>query len=155
MTGITMNTFEYKIIPAPKKGLKAKGIKGAEAQFANALMAVMNEMGADGWEYQRSDSLPLEVRSGFRGRSTTFQYMLVFRREIIAAPVEMAQPEVMTQEFIPEEAPYAAPVMAEPTTPPLSGAAPTYTSAAPELGPAIQRPDAQPQAPRPPHPQVT
>ena len=85
-----MPMYEYKVVPAPKKGLKGKGIKGAEDRFANALMTTMNELGAEGWEYQRSDTLPCEERSGLRGRSTTFQNMLVFRREVLieATPTE-------------------------------------------------------------------
>ncbi len=77
-----MPNFEYKVVPAPKKGLKGKGIKGAEEKFANALATVMNELGADGWEYQRSDTLPSEERSGLRGKTTVFHNVLVFRRKI-------------------------------------------------------------------------
>lgn len=75
-----MAEFEYKVIPAPKRGVKAKGVKSVEDQFANALTTVMNDAAADGWEYQRTDTLPCEERSGLRGSTTTFQNMLVFRR---------------------------------------------------------------------------
>ena len=47
----------------------------------------MNELGAQGWEYQRTDTLPCEERSGFTKRVTTFQNMLVFRRTIATAAV--------------------------------------------------------------------
>tara|TARA_R110002051_G_scaffold33923_3_gene75507 strand:- start:6156 stop:6524 length:369 start_codon:yes stop_codon:yes gene_type:complete len=77
-----MSQFEYKVVPAPKKGIKAKGIKTAEDRFAHALETAMNTLGANGWEYQRCDTLPSEERSGLTGRVTTFQNMLVFRREI-------------------------------------------------------------------------
>lgn len=80
-----MSVFEYKVVPAPKRGLKAKGVKGNEARFANALQTVMNEYGADGWEYQRTDTLPSEERSGLTGRATVYQNMLVFRRAVLAA----------------------------------------------------------------------
>lgn len=86
-----MAQFEYKVVPAPKRGLKAKGIRGTEAQFANALATLMNEAAADGWEYQRTDSLPCEERQGFTGRVTVFQNMLVFRRAI-AATAQAAEP---------------------------------------------------------------
>ncbi len=79
-----MNTFEYKVVAAPKKGIKAKGLKTGEARFANALEMVMNDMGRDGWEYQRTDTLPSEERSGLTGKTTVFQNMLVFRRTIQA-----------------------------------------------------------------------
>lgn len=77
-----MTGFEYKVVPAPVRGLKARGIKGTPARFANALQTVMNEMGAQGWEYQRTDTLPVEERQGLTGKTTTFQNMLVFRRSI-------------------------------------------------------------------------
>ena len=85
--------YEYKVVPAPKKGKRGKGLHGGEQKFANALMMVMNEFGAEGWEYLRSDTLPVEVRSGLRGKSTEFQNMLVFQRVIsedvvVELPVE-------------------------------------------------------------------
>lgn len=91
-----MQTYEYSVIPAPKRGVKARGIKGPEAQFANALTRLMNEAAAQGWEYLRAETLPAEERQGLTGRTTVFQNMLVFRRSIaapepepeVAAPVE-------------------------------------------------------------------
>ena len=77
-----MTVFEYKVVPAPTRGLKAKGVKGTPARFANALETVMNELGADGWEYQRTDTLPVEERQGLTGKTSSFQNMLVFRRTI-------------------------------------------------------------------------
>lgn len=77
-----MAYFEYKIIPAPMRGLKGKGIKGTPARFANALQLVMNDLGAQGWEYQRTDTLPVEERVGLTKKSTSFQNMLVFRRTL-------------------------------------------------------------------------
>lgn len=75
-----MTRFEYKVVPAPTSGLKAKGVKSSEARFANALETLMNELGQDGWDYVRADTLPCEERSGLTGRVTKYQNMLVFRR---------------------------------------------------------------------------
>ena len=77
-----MTGFEYKVVPAPLRGLKGKGIKGTPARFANALQLVMNDLGAQGWEYQRTDTLPVEERVGLTKKSTSFQNMLVFRRTL-------------------------------------------------------------------------
>lgn len=77
-----MTRYEYRVVPAPQRGLKAKGARTTEARFANALMALMNEMGAEGWEYLRADTLPCEERVGLTGRTTRFQNMLVFRRAL-------------------------------------------------------------------------
>lgn len=79
-----MQRYEYNVVPAPRKGKKARGIKGAEARFAHALAECMNEMAADGWEYLRTDTLPSEERAGITGRATVFQNMLVFRRAVSA-----------------------------------------------------------------------
>ena len=87
-----MSQYEYKVVPAPKKGLKAKGIKSAEDRYANALETAMNALGAEGWEYQRSETLPSEERSGLTRRVTTFQNMLVFRR---AVAVDVSEPTVV------------------------------------------------------------
>ncbi len=86
-----MTTYQYSVIPAPKRGVKAKGIKGAEAQFANALATLMNEAAVDGWEYLRAETLPAEERQGLRGRTTVYQNMLVFRK-----PAE-TEPEVLPE----------------------------------------------------------
>jgi len=83
-----MPRYEYKVVPAPKKGEKARGVKTPEDRFALALTSLMNRLGAEGWDYVRADSLPSEERSGFTGRTTVVQNLLVFRRviETAAAP---------------------------------------------------------------------
>jgi len=77
-----MPSFEYKVVPAPKKGLRSKGARSTEDKFANTLQSLMNELGADGWEYQRADTLPCEERSGLTGKTTAYQNMLIFRRAL-------------------------------------------------------------------------
>lgn len=89
-----MQRYEYRVIPAPRQGEKAKGLKTTEARFANALTLAMNKMAADGWEYLRADTLPAEERVGFTGRTTTFQHMLVFRRSLEVAVAAPAPREV-------------------------------------------------------------
>ena len=83
-------SYEYKVVPAPVRGLKAKGIKTAEDRFANALQSAMNEMAAEGWEYLRADTLPCERREGLMSKTTVYQNMLVFRRT--KAAVKTATP---------------------------------------------------------------
>lgn len=85
--------YEYKVVPAPTKGKKAKGLKTPAERFAGALGEVMNDLAAEGWEYQRTDTLPAEERSGLTGKTTVFQNMLVFRRTRDAeAPAPAAKP---------------------------------------------------------------
>jgi len=72
--------YEYKVVPAPTRGKRAKGLRSSADRFANALSMVINEQAAEGWEYLRTDTLPAEERQGLTGRTTVFQNMLVFRR---------------------------------------------------------------------------
>ena len=83
-----MQRFEYKVIPAPKRGEKARGVKTTEDRFAFALTSLMNTLGAEGWDYVRADTLPCEERTGFTGTKTSFQNVLVFRRIIATADAE-------------------------------------------------------------------
>ncbi|KMK67865.1 DUF4177 domain-containing protein [Puniceibacterium sp. IMCC21224] len=75
-----MTAYEYKVVPAPAKGERARGIKGTEARFSHSLERVMNDMAADGWEYQRAETLPSDERSGLASTVTVWRNVLVFRR---------------------------------------------------------------------------
>lgn len=79
-----MQQFEYRVVPAPRRGEKARGLKTTEDRFAHALTELMNELARDGWEYWRADTLPCEERAGLTGKTTTFQNLLVFRRPKVA-----------------------------------------------------------------------
>ena len=127
-----MPNYEYKVVPAPKTGLKAKGLKTSDARFANALMVEMNDLGAEGWEYQRTDTLPCEERTGLRGRNTTFLNMLVFRREI---QVESEMVETHVEEGV-TAGPVVAENIAQSHAPLLNGAMDDNRGSAPALGPA-------------------
>lgn len=77
-----MPSYEYRVVPAPQRGEKAKGAKTTTDRFAHALTRLMNDLGRDGWEYLRADTLPCEERVGFTGRTTAFHHLLVFRRTL-------------------------------------------------------------------------
>ncbi len=79
---IVMQRFEFKVIPAPRRGEKARDAKTSEDRFALALTTLMNKMGAEGWDYLRADTLPVDERSGLTGTKTTLQNLLVFRRPL-------------------------------------------------------------------------
>ena len=80
--------YEYKVIPAPTKGLKAKGVKTSPDRFANALQTAINVLAGDGWEYVRAETLPSEEREGLMGKTTVFQNMLIFRKPLEAEVAE-------------------------------------------------------------------
>ena len=75
-----MGSYEYKVVAAPTRGTRGPGAKGAEGRFALSLEDVMNRMAAEGWEYQRAETLPSEERAGLTNVQTVYRNVLVFRR---------------------------------------------------------------------------
>lgn len=124
-----MQRFEFKVIPAPKRGEKARGVKTTEDRFALALTSLMNQLGAEGWDYVRADSLPCEERAGFTGGvKTTFQNVLVFRRAISSLTADMPpSARLLLQE------PVAAGPRLGPADAPVPGNAPALGPAKPDL----------------------
>ncbi|MBV7379041.1 DUF4177 domain-containing protein [Maritimibacter dapengensis] len=96
-----MQRYEYRVLPAPKKGKRAKGVKGTDGRFAHALTQTMNQMAADGWEYLRADTLPAEERAGLTSKTTSFQTLLVFRRDFDPETVGLIEDH--SHPLIPEE----------------------------------------------------
>jgi hypothetical protein len=93
-----MQRFEFKVIPAPKRGEKARGVKTTEERFALALTTLMNQLGAEGWDYVRADALPCDERVGLTGTKTTFQNVLVFRRVIDSLAADLPTARLLLQE---------------------------------------------------------
>ncbi|MEL6451013.1 MAG: DUF4177 domain-containing protein [Pseudomonadota bacterium] len=89
-----MSRWEYKVVPAPTKGVKARGAKGPEGRFAYALEALMNEMAADGWAYLRAETLPSVERAGLTSSTTEWRNVLVFRRAVVT-PLDDFEPELL------------------------------------------------------------
>ncbi|MBI1171993.1 DUF4177 domain-containing protein [bacterium] len=146
-----MQRYEYRVMPAPRKGEKGRGLKSAEERFAFAMTNLMNKMGVEGWEYQRADALPHDERVGLTGSKTTYQSLLVFRRPLAETPCEFVEttpdpqrllakpPEERVEE--PAEEPLVARSPAQSLTAslmpkPMLGAARAPSGAAPALGPA-------------------
>lgn len=90
-----MPQYQYRVIPAPNRGVKAKGIKSPEDRFSHALEELMNQMAADGWEYQRAETLPSVERAGLTSSTTNWRNVLVFRKaleEDVPAPASVVLP---------------------------------------------------------------
>lgn len=121
-----MTHYEYKVVPAPAKGIKAQGIKSPEARYAHAIETLMNELAGAGWEYQRADTLPSTERAGLTGSTTEWRHLLIFRRAVPQADSDAtALPEASVQAAPPMAAPVvptpmAAPVVAAPVTSPVT-----------------------------------
>ncbi|WP_111734141.1 hypothetical protein [Roseovarius amoyensis] len=86
-----MTQYIYRVVPAPAKGDKSSGAKGAEARFARGLEAVINTQARDGWEYLRAENLPSQERKGLTGTQTVQRSVLVFRRPADAASETAAE----------------------------------------------------------------
>ncbi len=133
-----MPAYEYKVIPAPAKGTKAKGVKTPQARFANSVEIALNELAAEGWEYLRAELLPSEERTGLASTTTNWRNVLVFRRAIQIAediPAEVVEPA--------QAAPVVAPVVAPPSqevAPDLTPEPPLTATAGDPEAPASAKP---------------
>ncbi|MEP4197411.1 MAG: DUF4177 domain-containing protein [Aliishimia sp.] len=130
-----MARYEYSVIPAPSKGVKAKGVRSTEARFAHGLQELMNQMGAEGWEYQRAETLPSTERAGLTGSTTQWRHVLVFRRPLEtpkATPLKIEH----KQDVAPKPPkPKSAPVAAEKAPDPAATPVPVVTKKEPEPAP--------------------
>lgn len=72
--------YEYKVIPAPQRTVKVKGLKTTAERFAHLLEEAVNAEAGEGWEFVGAETLPCEERKGFTGTAKSFQSVLVFRR---------------------------------------------------------------------------
>ncbi|GAA6190460.1 DUF4177 domain-containing protein [Phaeobacter gallaeciensis] len=120
-----MPRYEYKVLPAPPKGTKAKGIKTPEGRFALSIEQLLNQMGASGWEYQRAELLPSDERSGLTGTTVNWRNVLVFRRTLdsVSVPIDEVQDDATPQEDdepAPAPEPPLAPISQPVEDPPLT-----------------------------------
>ncbi len=114
-----MPFYEYKVVPAPAKAPKMRGLKGP-ARFASGLETLMNELAREGWEYHRAESLPDTESRGFLAGSTEVtRTVLVFRRELV---FEDDAPQADTRQ--PDPAPEQHRVDPDDPAPPAEAAAP-------------------------------
>lgn len=116
-----MQIFEYKVVPAPNRGEKERGLKTGADRFAHTLGATINELARQGWEYLRADTLPCEERSGLTGKTTVYHNLLVFRRPLSAEAAAAAAEHVASE---------------DPAQPPRRLTAHSEEGFAPRLGPA-------------------
>lgn len=80
-----MTQYEYRVVPAPNRAEKYRGARTTAERFAMTVATAMNDLGREGWEYLRADTLPCEERTGLTGRSTNYHVLLVFRRPVDGA----------------------------------------------------------------------
>ena len=93
-----MPGYEYKIVPAPDRAKKIRGVKGPEARFAATLEDSLNTLGAEGWEFVRTEVFSVEERSGLTGKKSIDRQVMVFRKAlpgpVQSAPVPAPEPTI-------------------------------------------------------------
>lgn len=90
-----MEDYEYKVIPAPARTVKVKGLKTTGERFAHLLTEALNREAEQGWTFLRAESLPCEERKGLTGTARSTQTVLIFRRtlqELSEQTNEFSQP---------------------------------------------------------------
>jgi hypothetical protein len=139
-----MQRFEYKVVPAPARGEKVKGLKLSKDRFAHGLTALMNELAVEGWEYHCAETLPCEERKGFTGTVTNYYSMLIFRRTLPGAAAEAAPAGLIEDRRAAQ--PVAAPAVSAPS--PADQPVATAPAATPQQAAdaTAAAPDAGPQA---------
>ena len=81
-----MSSRDYKCVPVPRRPKKARGQKAPADAMAAAMEAIMNDEAAQGWEYLRTDLVPMEHRAGLLSSvQESHQAIMVFRR-VVATP---------------------------------------------------------------------
>lgn len=85
-------SFEYKTVGAPEKGKRKRGARTPSDRAAAAFEEILEAEATDGWEYLRTDILPLtERRSWLGGSHEVHRAVMVFRRAL-----DQAAPESIT-----------------------------------------------------------
>lgn len=111
-----MTVYDYRVIPAPKRMRRVKGIKTTAELFSMTLGETINAAARDGWEYVRAESLPATEEGGwFRRPVEVVETVLIFRR-----PRETLGPRVAAARVDAPSAPEAEAVRLGPPERPLS-----------------------------------
>ena len=81
-----MDGYTYKCVAAPRRAKKSRDHRTPADALVAAFEAAIAEQAAAGWEYLRTDLVPMEAKSGWMGPvSETHQGVMVFRRRVAAA----------------------------------------------------------------------
>ncbi len=74
-------TFEYKCVGAPERPKRLRGIRSRSERVALAMQEIISAEAVDGWEYLRTDLVPVEEKAGFFSRThEVHRAVLIFRR---------------------------------------------------------------------------
>ena len=108
--------FEYKTVAAPERPKRRCGAKTRTERVAMAVEDLLNEHAVDGWEYLRTDLLPVEERYGVLSRTReVHRAVMVFRRPLpgVATGVARSDQALAAQPRLAGEAPSLPPLPSE------------------------------------------
>jgi hypothetical protein len=136
--------FEYRVVPAPKRLKKVKGVSASDELCAATLTEAINAEARQGWEYLRAETFSAQtVRGIFRRSHEVEETVLVFRRERPprASLMTGASPS-REAEAAPAVRAAATPAAPGPDAQPVPAAAPTASRvpAAGTAGPQVRAP---------------
>ncbi|MEM9762803.1 MAG: hypothetical protein AAF968_09865, partial [Pseudomonadota bacterium] len=79
--------YQYKLVGAPERGTRRRGTKTGSERVAAAMQEIVAQHAQEGWEYLRTDTLPVSEPRGFLGgRREVMRAVLVFRRAVRQSP---------------------------------------------------------------------
>ncbi len=74
-------SVEYKCVGAPERAKRKRGMKTRSDRVAGAMQEIIAAEAVDGWEYLRTDLVPVEEKAGLFGRAReVHRAVLVFHR---------------------------------------------------------------------------
>ncbi|MEO1724146.1 MAG: hypothetical protein AAFR84_17305 [Pseudomonadota bacterium] len=107
--------YQYKLVGAPERGTRRRGTKTGSERVAAAMQEIVAQHAQEGWEFVRTDTLPVNEPRGFFGaRRIVMRAVLVFRRQVRQSPA--VRESYIGEGAAPPAAPAPAPA-AEPLPP--------------------------------------
>jgi len=105
--------FEYKAIGAPEKARRKRGRGSRSDRVAAAFEDILKAEAVDGWEYQRTDLLPVTESAGWFKRShEASRAVMVFRRPLDRVQMESDATLSRAPSVVPAAIPAATPAAA-------------------------------------------
>lgn len=87
-----MPHYEFKVVPAPDRVQPLEGRARPRDPFCDIVQALLNDLGAEGWDFVRAEHLRVRRSFWSFGPAVTERTLLIFRRETVAAEAETAEP---------------------------------------------------------------
>ncbi len=126
-----MTGYTYKTVAAPRRLKKVKGVKGQDALLAHSVEELIAVEAAQGWEYLRADTFPVEEKGGMFSKAVvTERALLVFRKPVAIQHAQQAQPQAAHAPSAAHPAP-PQPAVSRPVTPQPQATEPQITAPPP------------------------